>query len=254
MPVRHLKMSNAQASGQASSATVPVHMKQTLVHVPQRPSGETFSQPQQFCVRSALQVAGNADENHEPGGSTHEQPSSASQAAAELLNKLHCAVLPGPTQSSPQQLFVGSHAPSTTSSANVSRESRAAPVSQPPPTFVRHSGSSRGSGAVTCWPAACGGLSATRATAASLGRMVLKQQQPGARQRLAGGAPLVVRSICDAAPPARPGCREFCSLCTSGRARAVPRYAHALSSAQLRSSGPVSGDGMRQLRANRPLG
>ena len=178
MPVRHLKMSNAQASGQASSATVPVHMKQTLVHVPQRPSGETFSQPQQFCVRSALQVAGNADENHEPGGSTHEQPSSASQAAAELLNKLHCAVLPGPTQSSPQQLFVGSHAPSTTSSANVSRESRAAPVSQPPPTFVRHSGSSRGSGAVTCWPAACGGLSATRATAASLGRMVVKQQQP----------------------------------------------------------------------------
>ena len=133
------------------------------------------------------------------------------------MNKLHCAVLPGPTQSSPQQLFVGSHAPSTTSSANVSRETRAAPVSQPPPTFVRHSGSSRGSGAVTCWPAACGGLSATRAAAAaSLGRMVLKPQQPGARQRLAGGAPLV-RSIgrCDAAPPARPGCREFCSLCTS---------------------------------------
>ena len=219
MPVRHLKMSNAQASGQASSATVPVHMKQTLVHVPQRPSGETFSQPQQFCVRSALQVAGNADENHEPGGSTHEQPSSASQAAAELLNKLHCAVLPGPTQSSPQQLFVGSHAPSTTSSANVSRESRAAPVSQPPPTFVRHSGSSRGSGAVTCWPAACGGLSATRATAASLGRMVLKQQQPGARQRLAGGAPLVVRSICDAAPPL--------ALAAATFARSVPRAALA---------------------------
>ena len=174
------------------------------------------------------------------------------------MNKLHCAVLPGPTQSSPQQLFVGSHAPSTTSSANVTREARAAPVSQPPPTFVRHSGSSRGSGAVTCWPAACGGLSATRAAAAaSLGRMVLEPQQPGARQRLAGGAPLV-RSIgrCDAAPPARPGCREFCSLCTSGRARAVPRYAHALSSAQLRPSGRlVSGEGIRQLlRANRPLG